>query len=71
MTAQPGCRSADRRRSRGDPCGVGPRARECNVSQNDDPEARQVTADPASHVPVFSGDVDEMAPHYYGADRGQ
>ncbi|MFO7961643.1 MAG: DUF1385 domain-containing protein [Nitriliruptoraceae bacterium] len=36
------------------------------MSQNDDPEARQANAERPGHVPDFSGDVAEMAPHYYG-----
>jgi uncharacterized protein YqhQ len=37
------------------------------VPQNEEPEANAAGADPRpGHVPDFSGDVAEMAPHYYG-----
>jgi len=37
------------------------------VPQNEEPEATAAGADPRpGHVPDFTGDVAEMAPHYYG-----
>jgi hypothetical protein len=40
------------------------------VSQNEEPEATAAGADQRpGHVPDFSGDVAEMAPHYYGVEH--
>jgi hypothetical protein len=38
------------------------------VPHNDEPETRRVRPDQVAHVPDFTGDVAEMAPHYYGVE---